>query len=144
MRMLRRKSGLYLRPLAPKEADFELLFLLISSGIAATCYLWLSFGMPWPGCWFRRLTGLPCPTCGATRCAMSLEHGDLIGAWRHNPLIFVCYAGTFVLDLYAAFVLFFEFPRLRLAHLPSRVKRGLRALVVLALATNWIYLLANR
>lgn len=74
---------------------------------------------------------------------MSLLHGDLIGAWRHNPIILVCYVGTLILNLYAACVLLFHFPRLRLAHLPSRIKRGLCALVVLALATNWIYLLAN-
>lgn len=144
MRTLTRKLGLFFRPLAPKETDFEFLFFAVSSGVAASCYLWLSFGLPWPGCWFRRLTGLPCPTCGATRCAMSLLHGDIAGAWRHNPLIFVCYAGTLILNLYAACVLLFHFPRVRLAHLPSWIKRCLCVLVVFALATNWIYLLANR
>ena len=94
MQTLSRKFGLYFRPLAPKETDFEFLFLIVSAGIAASCYLYLQLGMPWPGCWFRRLTGIPCPTCGATRCAMSLAHGDLVGAWRQNPLIFICYGGT--------------------------------------------------
>jgi Protein of unknown function (DUF2752) len=144
MRTLSRKWGLYWRPLAPKETDFEFLFLVVSSGLASSCYLWLTLGMPWPGCWVRRLTGLPCPTCGATRCAMSLAHGDLIAAWRHNPLIFLCYGGTLLVNLYAAAVLLFRLPRVRLANLPAKVKRVLGALFVFALTANWIYLLANR
>lgn len=141
---LSRKFGLYFRPLAPKETDLEFLFLTVSTGLAASCYLYLQLGMPWPGCWFRRLTGIPCPTCGATRCAISLTHGDLVGAWRQNPLIFICYGGTLLVNLYAAAVLLFRFPRLRLANLPSKVKRTLGALVIIALAANWAYLLAHR
>jgi hypothetical protein len=75
---------------------------------------------------------------------MSLVHGDLVGAWRQNPLIFICYGGTLLVNLYAAAALFFRFPRLRLANLPSKVKRTLGALVVIALVTNWAYLLAHR
>ena len=144
MRTLSRKFGLFFRPLAPKETDFEFLFLAVSGGFATSCYLWLSLGMPWPGCWVRRLTGLPCPTCGATHCALSLAHGDLAGAWWHNPLIFICYGGTLLINLYAAAVLLFRLPRLRLANLPSQIKRTLGALAIVALTANWIYLLANR
>lgn len=144
MRMLSRKFGLFFRPLAPKETDFEFLFLIISCGIAASCYLYLRLGMPWPGCWIRQLTGIPCPTCGATRCAMSLASGDLVGAWWYNPLIFVCYGATLLVNFYAAAVLLFRFPRLRFAYLPSKVKRALGALFIIALALNWIYLLTNR
>jgi hypothetical protein len=75
---------------------------------------------------------------------MSLAHGDLIGAWRYNPLIFICYGGTILLDLYAAATLLCRFPRLRLAHLPSRVKRALGVLTVIAVTANWMYLLAHR
>jgi hypothetical protein len=100
--------------------------------------------MPWPRCWVRQLTGLPCPTCGATRCALSLAHGDWIGACRHNPLIFVCYGITLLVDLYAAAVLLFRLPRLRLAKLPLAVKRTLSTMIIIALTANWIYLLAHR
>jgi hypothetical protein len=139
-----RPLRVYLRPLAPKETDFEFLFLAVSSVAAASCFVWLAAGWPWPGCWFRRLTGLPCPTCGATRSALSLAHGDLMAAWRHNPLIFVCYAGTIVLNLYCASVLLFRFPRLRLAGLPTEVKRCLGVLAIAAVALNWLYLFNNR
>ena len=130
--------------MAPKETDLEFLLLIVSSVAAASCFVWLASGFPWPGCWFRRLTGLPCPTCGATRCALSLAHGDLTAALRHNPLIFVCYAGTMLLDLYCAGVLLFEFPRLRLASLPSNVKHCLCALVFSAVVLNWAYLFISR
>ena len=75
---------------------------------------------------------------------MSLAHGDFFGAWRHNPLVFMCYGGTLLVNLYAAAVLLFRFPRIRLARLPAKVKQALGALVIVALAANWIYLLANR
>ena len=139
-----RRIGLTFRPLAPKETDFEFLFLTVSSGFVASCFAWLSLGLPWPGCLFRRLTGMPCPTCGATRCAMALAHGDLLGAMRHNPLMFVCYGLTVVVNVYAAVVLLFRLPRLRLPSLPAKVKRALSVLVVLGLGANWIYLIAHR
>lgn len=134
----------HLRPLAPQETDFEFLFLLVSSVAAVSCFAWLASGLSWPGCWFRRLTGLPCPTCGATRSALSLVHGDLLAALRYNPLIFVCYVGTIILNVYCAGVLFFQFPRLRLAGLPANVKRCLGVLVLAAVALNWVYLVASR
>ena len=135
---------IHLRPLAPKETDFEFLFLVVSSVAAVSCFGWLASGLSWPGCWFRRLTGLPCPTCGATRSALSLAHGDLAAALRYNPLIFVCYVGTIILNVYCAGVLLFQFPRLRLAGLPANVKRCLCVLVLAAVALNWVYLVANR
>jgi hypothetical protein len=132
-----------LRPLAPKETDFEFLFLAVSSVAAASCFAWLALGLPWPGCWFRRLTGLPCPTCGATRSALSLAHGNLAAALRYNPLIFVCYVGTIILNVYCTGVLLFQFPRPRLAGLPANIKRCLCVLVLAAVALNWVYLVAN-
>ena len=75
---------------------------------------------------------------------MSLMHGDLVGAWLRNPLVFICYSGTALVNFYAAAVLFFRLPRLRLASLPSQVKRALRIVTIIALTANWIYLLANR
>jgi len=75
---------------------------------------------------------------------MSLAHVDLDGAWRHNPLIFIFFGGSLLVDLYAAAVLLFGLPRLRLAKLPSKIKSAVGALLIIALTANWIYLLANR
>jgi hypothetical protein len=144
MRTTRRKLGICLRPLAPREVDVEFLFFVVSLTGAASCFAWLAFGLPWPKCWFRQLTGLPCPACGATRSALALVHGDLGSAISHNPLLFLCYLGTLLLDLYCATALLFRIPRLRLSGLPAKIKYRLCVLVFAVAAANWIYLVANR
>jgi len=90
------------------------------------------------------MSGLPCPTCGATRSVLSLVHGHLGDAIALNPLLFLCYLGTLAVDIYCAFVLFFRFPRLRISGLPAKIKYRLCLLVFAAAVTNWIYLIANR
>ena len=40
-----------------------------------------------PGvCLFKRLTNIPCPSCGSTRSVLSLLKGDITGAVMSNPL----------------------------------------------------------
>ena len=39
-----------------------------------------------PGCLFRGLTGLPCPTCGTAHAALALARLDLPAAIAFNPL----------------------------------------------------------
>ncbi len=50
-------------------------------------------------CWFRALTGHPCPFCGSTRAVGALCAGDLSTAWHLNPLgviAFVCFVAYLV------------------------------------------------
>jgi hypothetical protein len=42
-----------------------------------------------PACPFRMLTGFSCPGCGSTRGLHRLVHGDVVGAFEFNPLMFV-------------------------------------------------------
>jgi hypothetical protein len=60
-----------------------------------------------------------------------------------NPFMFVCYAATGLIDLYAATVVLFRLPRIRLAKLPAEIKHRLCVIVVIALGINWCYLLAH-
>jgi len=40
-----------------------------------------------PGiCLFKRITHVPCPSCGSTRSVLSLLHGDISGALYWNPI----------------------------------------------------------
>ena len=39
-------------------------------------------------CMFKRVTGVGCVTCGATRGVLSLMHGQAAQAWLYNPLVF--------------------------------------------------------
>lgn len=57
-------------------------------GLVAALYVLRQVGPDgwWPGCTFRKLTGLNCPGCGMTRATVAALHGQLGAAWRFNPL----------------------------------------------------------
>jgi Protein of unknown function (DUF2752) len=131
------------RQLGPSELDHELVWFgvsLTSFGMAA---LWFALHLPWPRCVFHDFTGLPCLTCGATRAAIQLFHGNFIAALKWNPLAFAGLCAVSIFDVYAAVVLVTHAPRLRVAHLTAAEKKFARMLVVALLALNWVYLLSH-
>jgi hypothetical protein len=129
------------RRLAPGELDYELVWLSVSLGSLGAAALWLSFGLPWPRCLFHDLTGLPCITCGATRCAISFFHGHLLAALRWNPLAFAGLCGLSIFNAYAFVVLILRAPRLRIMHFTATERKFVRTGVIALLGVNWIYLL---
>src|SRR5215469_5197290 len=81
------------RRLARGEIDYELVWLgasLASLGIAVA---WFVVGLPWPRCVFHEVTGMPCVTCGMTRCAIQFFHGHFLAALKWNPLVFAAQRG---------------------------------------------------
>jgi hydrogenase-4 membrane subunit HyfE len=100
--------------------------------------------LPTPQCAFHSLTGLPCPTCGATRAAWQFLHGHFAASLRFNPLAFLAYCGIVVFDLYALVALILRAPRLRLINFTLNERIFLRSLAVALIAANWLYLLATR
>lgn len=63
--------------------------------VAALACVALAFvAEPWvPAiCPMRLLFHIPCPSCGLTRAARSLLHGDLVGATRFHPLWWAVFA----------------------------------------------------
>lgn len=48
--------------------------------------VWLIVAPHLGSCTFRRLTGIPCPTCGTTRAALALLDFDIGAAFAVNPL----------------------------------------------------------
>ena len=131
------------RRLARGETDYELLWLgasLASIGIAVA---WFVLGLPWPRCAFHEFTGLPCVTCGMTRCAIQFFHGNFFAALKWNPLVFAALCGVLAFDLYAFVILTMRAPRLRISFSTQRAKTFVRVSVVLAFASNWIYLLSH-
>jgi hypothetical protein len=98
-------------------------------------------GIPLGGaCLFRRLTGLPCPTCGMTRSVVLSLHGHLAAALRVNP------AGVFWVAAVAAIAaaLLWLGWRQRTVVASRRVRtlalaQGVSVGVVLAL--HWIHVL---
>ena len=61
--------------------------LLLLLAVAALAYA--TAGLMGFGCPVQRLTGVPCPGCGLSRAAASVLRGDLAGAFRLHPMIYV-------------------------------------------------------
>jgi Protein of unknown function (DUF2752) len=134
---------LRVRRLAPGEIDHELIWLsvsLVSLGLAAA---WLTVGLPWPRCAFHATTGLPCITCGMTRCGVQFFQGHFLAALKWNPLVFALLCGVTVYDLYAFTTLSMRAPRLRICFHRPVMKAFARLSVISALLLNWIYLLMH-
>jgi hypothetical protein len=133
---------IFCRQLAPRETDHELIWLSVSLGSLALAAAWLIVGLPWPRCIFHEITGLPCATCGMTRCGIQFFHAHFLAALKWNPLVFAFLCGVTAFDLYAFAVLVTRAPRLRVA-LRQSGKNYARGIVISALALNWIYLLVH-
>lgn len=128
---------------SPGAFDYELVWLSVSVLSAVFGLLWLHFAMPWPGCPFLAITGYPCLTCGATRCAIALAHGNFSAAWVWNPFALISLCAVAFFDLYAAIVLLTRGPRLRLIDWTRPQKNAFRLATIALIALNWIYLLAH-
>jgi len=88
-------------------------------------------------CNFKRVTGVPCPTCGTTRAVIALTSGDVTQAFVLNPLTTLAlFMGFFWMILRIGFGASMHC---------SFAIRGARisawgALAALVLA-NWVYLI---
>jgi Protein of unknown function (DUF2752) len=131
------------RPLAPGEIDYELITLSVSLGALALAAVWFVSGLPWPICLFHALTGHPCATCGMTRSAIALFHGDFVSAWKWNPLAFLTYCGVLIFDVYALVTLIVGKRRVRVANVRPAEKNFVRIAVLAAIAINWGYVLTQ-
>ena len=132
------------RRFSPEDFNHELVWLVVSVAAVVAGIAWLALGLPWLACPFRAVTGYPCLTCGATRCAIAFSHGHLSMAWSWNPLAFLALCGVALFDLYAAVVLLTRGPRLRVIDWTRAEKNAVRIAVIVLIAVNWAYLIAHR
>jgi hypothetical protein len=99
----------------------------------------LLYGLPFPQCWLRKLTGIPCPSCGCTRSLASWATLDLEQAFRFNPLFFLLCAA--VLAWSAWWLVERLSHRTLLAGLKPRMRHWPWWKIGAALlAMNWLYL----
>jgi len=131
------------RPLAPGQMDHELVWLCVSLVALGLAAAWFAIGLPWPHCIFLTVTGHPCMTCGATRCAIAFFHLDFGRALKWNPLVFAVLCGLSIFNAYAFAVLVLRGRRLRIVQFTVAEKNFLRFAAIVALLSNWIYLLSR-
>ncbi len=134
----------YRRPLAPQEIDYELVWLMVSSGTFLSLALWFALRLPTPHCVFHSITGLPCLTCGASRSAYQFLHGHLVASFLFNPLSFLVICALIAFDLYALAIVLMRARRFRPGSFSATQKLLARSLVIAILAANWLYLLIVR
>ena len=96
-----------------------------------------------PSCVFRGLTGMPCPTCGATRSVVHLARGDFFASFGMNPLVSVGFVIAAVVFFYSLITLIAGIPRIGIT-LSDREKDVLRSLAVALVLANWCYLIFSR
>jgi hypothetical protein len=121
----------------PKWPLWAVLLVLVWLSLGgATVWLSSHFGRPVTLCLFKRVTGLPCPTCGFTRGVLSLLSGRLGQTWLYNPLLFSVFALFFLTTGIRVF--FARGVRIRLTD-PERIFAWF--LVAVLFAVNWIYII---
>jgi hypothetical protein len=91
-------------------------------------------------CTFKRLTGLPCATCGSTRALAQLARLDLAGALAQNPLaalLAIAAVAWAAIDL-----LLVVRGRALSLEMTAAEGRGLSLAAVVAAVLNWAYVVA--
>jgi len=107
--------------------------------LLAVARLSLAWPFPVPFCLLKRLTGIPCPFCGTTRCLQACSQLDFAAALHWNPLAFVACVGIAV--WFVAWVVDRLWHRRWLALL-RRVPqlRAIKLGLIAAVLLNWVYL----
>ncbi len=129
-----------LRERQPQDIEFGIIY----GGIGVLVLTALRFtpvASLLPGCVFKGLTSFPCPTCGATRAALLLVHGEAAASLRMNPLVSLCFMAACLVFSYSLPAFFLRLPRPSV-ELSVREHVVIRVAVVVLILLNWSYLIA--
>ena len=96
-----------------------------------------AFAQGMPACPFREVLGVPCLTCGSTRALLALARFDVVGALSWNPLA----AAAGILLVLGGLAALGAALAGREVETP-RPTPALRAALALAVAANWVFLVA--
>jgi hypothetical protein len=95
-----------------------------------------------PSCPFNELTGIPCPTCGATRSVVHLAQGDILSSLGVNPLTSLCFIAAVLYFFYSLVTLVLSLPRADVI-LNDPEKSAVRAGAITLAFLNWTYLIVT-
>ncbi len=130
------------KKLLPLENNYELIFGVLVIPIAIIFYTAITF-IPTrfiPTCRFHEITGLPCPTCGATRAAQLLSSGKIIEAWLMQPLLTTVAFLAIIYSIYSFVVVLGKLPRIRLVNITTQNRNLILLTIAIIILINWIYL----
>ena len=134
---------LILKQLQKKDIDYERYGLIFCGlGFLAFQFFLKSIALRFT-CPFKKLTGIPCLSCGMTRALADYSALDPLGAFFHNPLTaLICFFMSVYL-IYAIIALAFGTRRIRIDPDHRTLTRPGRILVLSLLAANWLYLIIS-
>jgi hypothetical protein len=125
------------------------LYVLVSAACAAG-YIWLFINYQRsitenfvPGlCLFKRVTGIPCPSCGSTRSVLSILEGDFIGALLWNPFGWIIMTILILAPLWILYDIVFHKDSLFRVYIRTEIFLRLKWItvpLVLLVILNWIW-----
>lgn len=94
-----------------------------------------------PECNLKRLTGIPCVSCGGTRAFQALSRGQIVAAFRFNP---AATAAVFAAAIWMVMILIRKDKPDQQALSPDQRRKRTRFFIiagVLIFVANWIYLI---
>jgi len=121
------------------------LFIVLAS-IAG--YLWVSWNYYQDSrssldlCLFKRVTGLPCPSCGTTRSVLSISHFHFSDAIYYNPIGFIIALALCVLPFWILVDTIRRTGTFHKFYLNAEQvvrKKWIAALLVSLVACNWVW-----
>lgn len=126
----------------PGEFDYEALWGSVAAAVLLVARFFpfgrFPIGIP---CWFRALSGLPCPSCGSTRAFAALARGRIADGFALNPAAAVLFFGLLAFLPYVLWVCLLRKPRLRVALQNPREAILLILCATTLILANWAYLI---
>ena len=121
---------------------FDILGVIGLAGLFVARFIPVAKLIPFWGCMFRKMTGIPCPGCGLTRAADHFAHLHWLTALKSNPLGTVAALFFAVVAVWTVLHLTFKVPFPDIT-LTDREWRIARYVVVIAFLINYAFVVVQ-
>ncbi len=128
------------RPLNIAERQLTFVWTGLALGAIALRPLWVWLAPYLRPCLLRTATGVPCPTCGATRGALALFEGRIVDALLLNPLATLAVASFMVGGLVAPL---WVWCRGTAPDVPSPLPGWSRLGMIVVVFSNWAWVIVH-
>jgi hypothetical protein len=128
------------------------LFFMKAKKLYYTFFSVLFVGMVWLllhhyqiidiGCFFKKITGLPCPSCGTTRSVLALLNGEFSKAFYWNPFGFLILAILLVVPFWIIYDVFRKKETFYLFYIKAEKyiqKSDFLFFIVMLVVLNWYW-----